>query len=130
MTIYPLPPYLSLLAACAPGFHLLPPNYNYSRPSTRLTAFCLAKPRPLGAPPLNLAEPPNLWVVSGSSTPSSSTPDSLTPSSSTILALQLLIAGDKQFRGSSGGQSPPVLAFSLRVWGIVSREYDVLVFSV
>ena len=59
-------------------------------------------------------------VVSGSST----------PSSSTIFALQLLIAGHKQFRGGSGGQSPPVLAFSLRVLGLVSREYDVLVYSV
>ena len=29
-----------------------------------------------------------------------------------------------------GGAVPPVLAFSLRVWGLVSREYDVLVFSV
>ena len=62
------------------------------------------------------------WVVS-----SSSTPDSSTPSSSTIFALQLLIAGHKQFRGVLGGQSPPILAFSLRVLGLVSREYDVLV---
>ena len=64
-------------------------------------------------------------VVSGSSTP-----DSSTPSSSTIFALQLLIAGHKQFRGGSGGQSPPVLAFSLGVLGLVSQEYNVLVFSV
>ena len=55
---------------------------------------------------------------------------SSTPDSSTIFAFQLLIASHKQFRGGSGGQSPPVLAFSLRVWGLVSREYDVLVFSV
>ena len=64
-------------------------------------------------------------VVSGSSTPDSSTRDS-----STIYALQLLIASHKQFRGGSGGRSPPVLAFSLGVWGLVSQEYDVLVFSV
>ena len=37
-------------------------------------------------------------VVSGSLTP-----NSLTPSSSTILALQLLIASHKQFRGVLGG---------------------------
>ena len=56
---------------------------------------------------------PYVWVVSGSSTPDSSTPSSLT-----IFALQLLIASHKQFRGGgSGGKSPPVLAFSLRVWG-------------
>ena len=63
----------------------------------------------------------------------SSTPDSSTSSLSTIFALQLVIASHKQFRGGgggSGGQSPPVLAFSLRVWGLVSWEYDVLVFSV
>ena len=58
------------------------------------------------------------------------TPDSSTPSSSAIFALQLLITSHKQFRGGSGGQSPPVLAFSLRVWGLVGCEYDVLVFSV
>ena len=72
-----------------------------------------------------IAQCPGSRVVSGSSTPDSSTPSSLT-----IFALQLLIAGHKQFRGGSGGQSPPVLAFSLRVLGLVSREYDVLVFSV
>ena len=38
----------------------------------------------------------------------------------------LLIASHKQFRG----QSPSVLAFSLMVLGLVSQEYDVLVFSV
>ena len=46
-----------------------------------------------------------------------------------IFALQLLIASHKQFKGGSGGQSPPVLALSLRVWGLVSQEYGVLVFS-
>ena len=64
------------------------------------------------------------WVVSGSSTPDSSTPDS-----STIYTLQLLIASHKQFRGFWGAE-PPVLAFSLGVLGLVSQEYDVLVFSV
>ena len=58
-----------------------------------------------------------------------STIDSSTRDSSIIFALQLLIASHKQLRGGSGGQSPPVLAFSLGVWGLVSQEYDVLVFS-
>ena len=44
-------------------------------------------------------------------------------------ALQLLIASHKQLGGGSGGQNSPVLAFSLRVLGLVSQEYDVLVFS-
>ena len=59
----------------------------------------------------------------------SSTIDSSTHDSSIIFALQLLIASHKQFRRGSGGQSPPVLAFSLRVFGLVSQEYNVLVFS-
>ena len=63
-------------------------------------------------------------LVFGSSTINSSTCDS-----SIISALQLLIASHKQFRGFWGAV-PPVLAFSLRVLGLVSREYDVLVFSV
>ena len=58
-------------------------------------------------------------VVSGSST----------PDSSTIYALQLLIASHKQFRGVLGAE-PPVVAFSLGFLGLVSQEYDVLVFSV
>ena len=66
----------------------------------------------------------SLRVVSGSSTPDSSTPDS-----STIYTLQLLIASHKQFRGFWGAE-PPVLAFSLGVLGLVSQEYDVLVFGV
>ena len=65
-----------------------------------------------------------LWLVFGSLTINSSTRDS-----SIIFALQLLIATHKQLRGASGGQSPPVLAFSLRVLGLVSQEYDVLVLS-
>ena len=62
--IYPLLPYLILLATCAPGFHLLPPTYNYSRP-------WLAPPGepPLvtrshahsGHCPLTLAEPAPNW---------------------------------------------------------------------
>ena len=67
-----------------------------------------------------------IWLVFGSSTI-----DSSTRNSSIIFALQLLTASHKQLRGGSGGQSPPppVLAFSLRVLGLVSQEYDVLVFS-
>ena len=45
-------------------------------------------------------------------------------------ALQLLIASHKQLKGVLGAEPPPpVLAFSLRVLGLVSQEYDVLVFS-
>ena len=47
-----------------------------------------------------------------------------------LFALQLLIASHKQFRGGSGRWSPSVLAFSFRVWGLVSREHDVLVSNV
>ena len=60
-----------------------------------------------------------LWLVFGSST----------CNSSIIFVLQLLIATHKQLRGGSGEQSSPVLAFSLRVLGLVSQEYDVLVLS-
>ena len=66
----------------------------------------------------------NIGLVFGLSTINSSTHNS-----SIIFALQLLIASHKQLRGGSGGQSPPVLAFSLRVLGLVSQEYDVFVFS-
>ena len=59
-----------------------------------------------------------------------STINSLTHDSSIIFALQLLTASHKQFRGVLGGQSPPVLAFSSRVLGLVSQEYNVIVFSV
>ena len=65
------------------------------------------------------------WLVFGLSTI-----DSLTHDLSIIFALQLLIASHKQFKGGSGGQSPPVLEFSLRVLCLASREYKVLVFSV
>ena len=64
-----------------------------------------------------------LWLVFGSSTINSSTRDS-----SIIFALQLLTASHKQLRGVLGAE-PPVLAFSLRVLGLVSQEYDVLVLS-
>ena len=40
----------------------------------------------------------------------------------------ILTASHKQLRGVLGAE-PPVLAFSLRVLGLVSQEYDVLVFS-
>ena len=46
--------------------------------------------------------PKRIWVVSGSLSP-----DLLTPSLSTIFALQLLIASQKQFRGGVlGGRAP------------------------
>ena len=38
---------------------------------------------------------------------------------------RLLMTSHKQFRGVLGAK-PPVLAFSFRVWVLVSREYDVL----
>ena len=61
--IYPLLPYLILLATCAPGFHLLPPNLQifYTMvSSTRWTAFgCEATPTQEHCP-LILAEAPNL----------------------------------------------------------------------
>ena len=41
-----------------------------------------------------------------------------------------LVTYSPSLREGSGGQSPPVLAFSLRALGLVSRKYDVLVFSV
>ena len=59
-----------------------------------------------------------VWLVFGSST----------CDSSIIFAFQLLIASHKQLGGFWGAE-PPVLAFSLRVLGSVSQEYDVLVFS-
>ena len=55
---------------------------------------------------------------------------SSTIDSSIILRFNYLIASHKQFRGVLGGSLPPVLAFSLRVLGLVSQEYDVLLFSV
>ena len=55
-----------------------------------------------------------------------STIDSSTRDSSIIFVFQLLIASRKEFKGGVWGVEPP--RFSIYVLGLVSREYDVLVF--